>query len=80
MMADGDDPSLRIKFPLGAGPHFAHGHQNAALNARLLKFPGLADIEQDKLFRAAGGQQITQFPGGKFITQHIEQNTSPLVR
>lgn len=66
-MTNGDDPRLRVQLRRGPRLDFSHRHQNAALDSRLLKLPGLAYVEQNTAFWAFRSQQLPQFPVGNFI-------------
>jgi hypothetical protein len=45
VVAHDDDGGVGIKFGMGAGGDFAHGHEKGVGDAGSLVFPGFADVQ-----------------------------------
>ena len=46
MVAHDDDRGVGIKFGVGAGGDFTHGHEGGVGDAGSLVFPGFSDVKQ----------------------------------
>ncbi len=53
VVAHDDDGGVGIEFGMGAGGDFAHGHEERVGDAGGLVFPGFADVQQERVRRAA---------------------------